>query len=65
MVLSGYHSDLYASLYADWHHTEVAAFTGRANTNGRRTEVLWSNRPLAHADTLDFTDDDEEGITAS
>ena len=66
IVLSGYDSPLYRRLYGDWNRIEIAAFTGQANTNGRRSEVLWSNRPLAHAETLDFTDDDdEEGLTAS
>lgn len=46
VVLSGYHSPLYDALYGDWHRVEFGAFTGQANTNGRRTEVLWSNRPL-------------------
>lgn len=51
VVLSGYHSPLYDALYAGWHVLELKAFTGQANTNGTRTEVLWSNRPLGE-DTL-------------
>lgn len=51
VVLSGYHSPLYDSLYAGWEVLELRAFTGQANTNGSRTEVLWSNRPLGE-DTL-------------
>jgi DNA adenine methylase len=47
VVLSGYHSPLYDDLYAGWHVHEMRAFTGQANTNGSRIEVLWSNRPLA------------------
>jgi len=46
VVLSGYPSQLYDALYADWHRLDFAAFTGQANTEGRRTEALWSNRPL-------------------
>lgn len=51
VVLSGYASALYDDeLYADWHRTEFATYTGQGNhkANGadRRTEVLWSNRPL-------------------
>lgn len=50
VVLSGYHSPLYDELYAGWHVTEFDAYTGQGNhtTAGtdRRTEVLWSNRPL-------------------
>jgi DNA adenine methylase len=49
VVLSGYHSPLYAELYDGWHVAEIAAFTGQANgglVEGQRTEVLWSNRPF-------------------
>jgi DNA adenine methylase len=54
VVLSGYRSPLYDELYASWHVHELPAFTGQANTNGRRTEVLWSNRPLVDTLDLDF-----------
>lgn len=50
VVLSGYDSPLYAQLFPDWHRVEFATYTGQGNhtTVGtdRRTEVLWSNRPL-------------------
>lgn len=46
VVLSGYKSPLYDDLYGSWHRHELAAFTGQAGTNGRRVEVLWSNRVL-------------------
>lgn len=59
VVLSGYSSPLYdGDLYADWHRVEFAAWTGngirdgRTKVDGERTEVLWSNRPLAVADDL-------------
>ncbi|MGH3431415.1 MAG: DNA adenine methylase, partial [Thermocrispum sp.] len=45
VVLSGYPTPLYAELYADWHTTTLAGFTGQAGTRGQRTEVLWTNRP--------------------
>ncbi|HEV8178144.1 MAG TPA: DNA adenine methylase, partial [Gemmatimonadales bacterium] len=59
VVLSGYPSDLYEDLYGDWHRSEYAAWTGngirngRTRTDGERTEVLWSNRPLGTADLFD------------
>lgn len=56
VVLSGYHSELYDELYADWHVTELSAFTGQANggrLGGDRVEVLWSNRPLGHLRLLE------------
>ena len=54
VVLSGYDSDLYRDLYdgAGWHRVELAAWTGNGirngatKTDGDRTEVLWSNRPI-------------------
>lgn len=54
VVLSGYRSPLYDDLYAGWHVHELRAFTGQANTNGARMEVLWSNRPIGPELTLDF-----------
>jgi DNA adenine methylase len=48
VVLSGYPSDLYDhELYPDWHRRTFDASTGQGGTWANRTEVLWSNRPLA------------------
>lgn len=48
VVLSGYPSDLYdLELYPDWHRHAMPASTGQGGTWANRTEVLWSNRPLA------------------
>lgn len=55
VVLSGYPSPLYEDLYGGWHRTEMRAWTGNGmragatKTDGDRTEVLWSNRPLGDA----------------
>lgn len=50
VVLSGYASDLYdLELYPDWHRHTLAATTGQGSADPSRTEVLWSNRPLAGA----------------
>lgn len=52
VVLSGYPSPLYDDLYANWHRTDLAAWTGNGIRNGAtkcdgdRTETLWSNRPI-------------------
>lgn len=62
VVLSGYHSPLYDDLFADWHRIEFASWTGngirdgRTKTDGDRTEVLWSNRPLGDAGLFDLLD---------
>lgn len=51
VVLSGYASPLYdEDLFADWHRAELRAFTGNAVGDGRRTEVVWSNRPFVRED---------------
>ena len=57
VVLSGYPSDLYADLYADWHRTDLATWTGQGNAGprgGARVEVLWPNVPLDTHPRLDF-----------
>lgn len=40
-------SPLYDELYDGGYSVALPAFTGQAGTRGDRTEVLWSNRPLA------------------
>lgn len=58
VVLSGYASDLYdRDLFTDWDRVEIPACTGNGNHGrglgaGTRTEVLWSNRPLAVQEAL-------------
>lgn len=46
VVLSGYPSELYDSLYSDWPRREFSTMTGQGGSNQARTEVLWSNRPI-------------------
>ncbi|MEU5668973.1 DNA adenine methylase [Micromonospora sp. NPDC047753] len=53
VVLSGYASDLYdRELYAGWDRHTMAAFTGNSGGDGKRMEVLWSNRPLGAQPSL-------------
>ena len=60
VVLSGYASDLYDDALAGWSRVDFSAWTGNGiaaasdKTDGNRTEVLWSNRPLPMQDVLDF-----------
>lgn len=54
VVLSGYPSPLYDDLYADWHHYEIRTRTANAARDRARTEVLWSNWPLARQEQLDL-----------
>jgi DNA adenine methylase len=53
VVLSGYESPLYDDLCRGWERTDLCAFTGQAGNAQDRTEVLWSNRPLAGPDLFD------------
>ncbi|MEX5711893.1 DNA adenine methylase [Parafrankia sp. FMc6] len=46
VVLSGYDSDLYRDLYADWDRVSIETQTGQGTRRSARTEVLWFNRPL-------------------
>lgn len=46
VVLCGYDSPLYDALYDGWYRHEISSMTTQGGTHGRRTEVLWSNRPL-------------------
>jgi DNA adenine methylase len=54
VVISGYPSPLYDSLLSDWARVDVDTKTGNGKGDQRRVEVLWANRDLIHADTLDF-----------
>ena len=42
--------------YAGWHRLELGASTGQGGSWENRTEVLWSNRPLASTDQLTLAD---------
>lgn len=49
VLLSAYRSPLYDSLYAGWHTVEFQTGTGQSARGewSRRTEVIYSNRPLS------------------
>lgn len=51
VVLSGYPSPLYDELYTAWDRVEIQARTDQGGAT-ERTEVLWSNRPLASQPSL-------------
>jgi DNA adenine methylase len=53
VVISGYPSDLYdRQLYPGWDRHTIQTYTGQGAEWDDRTEVLWSNRPLATQMTL-------------
>ena len=52
VIISGYDSPLYAELFEGWHRTELT--TRPTQSQGRKMEVLWSNRPFAAQTAFDF-----------
>lgn len=50
VLISGYPSELYETLYADWHRVERRVLcrttNGRSGSNTHVLEVIWANRPL-------------------
>lgn len=46
VVVSGYGSALYDSMLADWYRYEIPMITSQGSGDGRRVEVVWSNRVL-------------------
>ncbi len=55
VLLSGYASPLYDELYDGWHRLDVPVARPSANHAERdryAVEVIWSNKPLHHADDL-------------
>ncbi len=46
VVVSGYGSELYDSMLGDWYRWEIPMVTSQGSGDGRRTEVVWSNRAL-------------------
>jgi DNA adenine methylase len=54
VVLSGYASALYDDQLDHWHRLDIPTATGQGGTWEPRTEVLWSNRPLATGRLFDL-----------
>ncbi len=46
VVVSGYGSELYDSMLDGWYRWEIPMTTSQGSGDGRRTEVVWSNRRL-------------------
>lgn len=46
VVVSGYASELWDSALADWYRWEIPMITSQGSGDGRRTEIVWSNRVL-------------------
>lgn len=46
VVVSGYGSELYDGMLGDWYRWEIPMVTSQGSGDGRRVEVVWSNRRL-------------------
>ena len=53
VVVSGYQTELYASLFDGWHVAQIASGSGQGSVWKDRTEVLWSNRPFPQGSLFD------------
>jgi len=66
VVISEYPSKLYDSLYGGWDRVELPTSTGQHGGRDDRTEVLWSNRPIAGPTLFDLDDlDDLDDLVAA
>lgn len=64
VVVSGYGSALYDGMLGDWHRWEIPMLTSQGSGDGRRTEIVWSNRPLEGlGDEGEFPLQDAPGVT--
>lgn len=46
VVVSGYGSELYDSMLGGWYRYELPMITSQGSGDGRRVEIVWSNRAL-------------------
>ncbi|WP_079670883.1 DNA adenine methylase [Mycobacteroides abscessus] len=46
VVMSGYGSALYDGMLGDWYRYEIPMLTSQGSGDGRRVEIVWSNRVL-------------------
>lgn len=46
VIVSGYASELYDGVLGDWYRYEIPMLTSQGSGDGRRVEVVWSNRVL-------------------
>ncbi len=64
VVVSGYGSALYDGMLDGWYRWEIPMITSQGSGDGRRTEVVWSNRVLEGlGDAGELPLQDEPGVT--
>lgn len=64
VVVSGYASELWDTALAGWYRHELPMLTSQGSGDGRRVEIVWSNRPLEGlGDEGEFPLQGEAGVT--
>lgn len=64
VVVSGYGSELYDGMLDGWYRWEIPMITSQGSGDGRRVEVVWSNRALEGlGDEGEFPLQDAPGVT--
>lgn len=64
VIVSGYASELWDGMLGDWYRYEIPMLTSQGSGDGRRTEIVWSNRALEGlGDEGEFPLQDEPGVT--
>ncbi|SHZ79623.1 D12 class N6 adenine-specific DNA methyltransferase [Mycobacteroides abscessus subsp. abscessus] len=62
VVVSGYGSELYDGMLDGWYRWEIPMITSQGSGDGRRVEVVWSNRALEGlGEARHFVTEDESG----
>ncbi len=63
VVVSGYGSALYDGMLESWYRYEIPMITSQGSGDGRRTEVVWSNRVLEGLGDEGITVTGSTGVT--
>lgn len=64
VVVSGYSSELYDGMLDGWYRYEIPMMTSQGSGDGRRTEIVWSNRVLEGLGAVsEFPLQDGPGVT--
>ncbi|WP_341799333.1 DNA adenine methylase [Mycobacteroides abscessus] len=63
VVVSGYGSALYDGMLGGWYRYEIPMTTSQGSGDGRRTEIVWSNRRLEGLDGSELPLQESAGVT--
>ncbi|MBN7310355.1 DNA adenine methylase [Mycobacteroides abscessus] len=62
VAVSGYASELWDGMLDGWYRYEIPMLTSQGSGDGRRTEIVWSNRPLEGLHEVAISSIDGGGI---